>query len=167
MWTLPTYNGQIWVSPYSFASDDVKNESLILASSTDGGRATLIKVWSHCQIAFRSLWMPELLLPQPSPDYSISQSHCWLKIRWRIHAVQPYLNLAHTLRSMGFHYKFLPCTPGMTQLMWEFAAFSFHFIPHQQIRWILRAVMRPFTQIFIWKLKYVCVHKCSPRNKDV
>lgn len=98
---------------HSFASDDVKKESLILASSTDRRRATLIKVWSHCQIAFRSLWMPELLLPQPSPDYSISQSHCQLKIRWRIHAVQPYLNLAHTLRSMGFHYKFLPCTPGI------------------------------------------------------
>lgn len=63
---------------------------------------------------------------QPSPDYLISQPYCRLEIRWRIHAVEAYLNLAHTLRSMGFHYKFLQRTSGMTQLMWEFAAFSSH-----------------------------------------
>lgn len=63
---------------------------------------------------------------QPSPDYSISQPYCRLEIRWRIHAVEAYLNLAHTLRSMGFHYKFLQRTSGMTQLMWEFAAFPSH-----------------------------------------
>lgn len=36
------------------------------------GPATLIRVWKHCQIAFKSLWMPELLLPNLP---QIIQSH--------------------------------------------------------------------------------------------
>ena len=41
-------------------------------SLTVRGLATLIRVWKHCQIAFKSLWMPELLLPNLP---QIIQSH--------------------------------------------------------------------------------------------
>lgn len=65
------------------------------------------------------------IAPQPSPDYSISQFYCRLKIRWWIHAVEAYLSRAHTLWSMGFHYKFPQHTSGVTQLMPEFVSFIF------------------------------------------
>lgn len=43
--------------------------ALILASSTPTLRApaTLIRVWKHCRIAFKSVWMPEPLLASLSP----------------------------------------------------------------------------------------------------
>lgn len=76
---------------------------------------------NHCSPAF-------------PPDYSISQSYCWLKIRWRIHAVEAYLNRAHTLRSIGFHHEFPRCTWGMTQLMWEFVPLPFTLSCHINTR---------------------------------
>lgn len=85
--------------------------------------ATLIRAWKRCQMTFKSLWMPELLLPT-FPDYSISQFYGGLKIRWWIHAVEAYLSAAHTLWSMGFHYKFPQHTSGVTQLLLEFVSFA-------------------------------------------
>ena len=100
------------------------------------------------------------LAPKPLPDNSISQSYCWLKIRWRSHAAEAYLNLTHTLTSIGFHHKRLHCTSGMTQLMWEFTSFPFHSWHQQYVirsltRFWLEVGSQPLAQISVWLLKHV------------